>query len=113
MTKLAVAALIATTTVACAPAPASPQQAIIDALGGDASFGVRLARCESTLNPTARNGTHIGLFQLAKRYHETRARRLGFTWSQMTQSTPNAVVAHDLFREQGRTPWLASRQCWS
>lgn len=31
--------------------------------------------------------------------YEARARRLGFTWEQMYQARPNAVVAHDLWLE--------------
>lgn len=61
---------------------------------------------ESTGNPTARNGVHVGLFQLSGTYHRARAQRLGFTWEQVsTQAYPNARVAADLVLEQGWRPW--------
>lgn len=66
---------------------------------------IQVARCESSLNPRARNGDHYGLFQLRRYWHERRARRLGYSWAQMTEVLPNIRVAHDLFTEQGWTPW--------
>jgi hypothetical protein len=40
--------------------------------------------------------------------HRARAARLGFTWSQMREAWPNAVVAYNLWREQGWRPWAAT-----
>lgn len=77
-----------------------------------AEQAVHVAGCESTgdetgehLDPAAINGDHSGLFQLARRYHEDRARRLGFTWDQMLQPGPNIAVAADLFAEHQWGPW--------
>lgn len=77
-----------------------------------AEEAVRVAGCESTgdasgqrLNPAAMNGAHYGLFQVSRTYHDARVRRLGFTWEQMTEAGPNAVVAADLYGEQRWGPW--------
>lgn len=73
-----------------------------------AEQAVRVAGCETgrTYNPTVVNSSgHTGLFQLSPRYHSGRAARLGFTWAQMREALPNALVAADLFGEQGWRPW--------
>jgi hypothetical protein len=78
------------------------------------SWALAVAKCESGLNPRARNGSHAGLFQLARRYHEPKAAALGLTWAQVaTQAKANTEVALVLYRQQGTTPWNASRSCWS
>ncbi len=79
--------------------------AIRAAFGSAGDKAVAVARCESRLIPTARNGVHAGLFQLSRRWHEGRARRLGFTWAQMYEAGPNIAVALDLYREAGFQPW--------
>lgn len=73
----------------------------------DARKAVDVADCETggTWNPAAQNGSHRGWFQISKRYHEWRARALGFTWDQMTDGTKNTMVAIHLWREQGWGPW--------
>jgi hypothetical protein len=70
-----------------------------------AEQAVRVARCESTLNPQATNGHHAGLFQVAEPYHRARITRLGFTWAQMLEPAPNTAVAADLYAESGWQPW--------
>jgi hypothetical protein len=73
-----------------------------------AEQAVRIAGCETggTYNPAVVNSSgHTGLFQLAPRYHTARAQRLGFTWDQMREARPNALVAADLYAEQGWRPW--------
>lgn len=88
-------------------APGDVEAAIQQAFGADAPAAMRVARCESGLNPGAvsKSGTYVGLFQLSGRYHQPRAQRMGFTWAQMTEALPNAQVAADLFHEQGWRPW--------
>lgn len=66
---------------------------------------LRVFWCESRLIPTAWNGQHVGVAQLARRWQEARANRLGFTWEQMTMARPNLLVAADLYAEQGWGPW--------
>lgn len=73
-----------------------------------AEQAVRVSSCETggTFDPTVVNSSgHTGLFQLAPRYHTARAARLGFSWPQMREARPNALVAADLFAEQHWGPW--------
>lgn len=80
--------------------PADVVATIHAVFGAAGDAAVRVARCESGLRADNRgNPTHAGLFQLARRWHEGRARRLGFTWEQMYEARPNAVVAHNLWLE--------------
>lgn len=91
-------------------------QCIIRSIWPDATEGwaLAVARCESSLNPRAKNGSHAGLFQLARRYHEPKAEALGLTWDEVaTEARPNTEVALHLYREQGAAPWAASKRCWS
>ncbi len=88
---------------------------ILDVFG--AKWGpsaVRVAACESAgdtappwrLDIQAVNGSHAGLFQISRRWHEGRARRLRFAWNDLFTARPNARVARDLFDEQGWGPWV-------
>lgn len=62
--------------------------------------------CESRHVATARNGVHVGPFQLSGTYHRERAARMGFTWEQVaTEARANIAVAADLYAEQGWGPW--------
>lgn len=95
--------------------PAAPSSPVVDMIrAGFARFGpdvaeqaVHVAGCETghTYDPHATNGAHAGLFQLSRTYHEERARRLGYTWSQMFEPGPNIAVAADLYAESGWGPW--------
>lgn len=85
-------------------------RSVFGRFGADiAEQAVRVAQCESHLNPRATNGSHVGLFQISGRYHQGRVARLGFTWSQMYEAGPNTTVAADLFGEQGWRPWACAR----
>lgn len=66
---------------------------------------LRVAQCESGFVPTARNGVHVGIFQLSGTYHRARAARLGFDWSRMVEAGPNAAVAADIYSESKWGPW--------
>lgn len=68
--------------------------------------------CESKGNPNAQNGQHAGLTQLAKQYHEGRANKLGYAWSDMHDGSANLHVASDLYNESGLSPWYPSKYCW-
>lgn len=65
---------------------------------------VRVATCESGLDPANVNGQYRGLFQLGN-YHKQRAADMGYTWNQMFEAMPNIKVAYNLFLEQGWGPW--------
>jgi hypothetical protein len=64
-----------------------------------------VARCESTNNPQARNGTQWGLLQIDIPSHRGRIERLGFRPEDMLEPIPNLIVAQDIWREQGAAPW--------
>lgn len=98
------------------PPPPLPDGAIPQLIwlhfGDHGAHAIRVAVCESSLDQTAKNGVHIGLFQLSGTYHKPRAARLGFEWHRMYEAEPNIIVAADLWREQGWVPWEDSRHCW-
>lgn len=116
------------TTSTTAPPPTTPRARtaprpvgeIADIIRrGFARFGpavaeeaVRVAGCESTGDPSGQrldehavNGQHLGVLQLSRKYHEARARRLGFRWEQMAEAGPNVAVAADLYSESKWSPW--------
>jgi hypothetical protein len=64
-----------------------------------------VARCESTNNPRATNGTQAGLMQIDIPSHRARIERLGFTPADMLEPIPNLIVAESIWREQGPSPW--------
>lgn len=71
---------------------------------------IRVAHCESTLRADAISpgGGNWGLFQI-NRIHRPRVEAMGFTWDQMLQGYENAVVAADIWAEQGWRPWTCAR----
>lgn len=112
-----VIAILLQSTLACEPPPPSAcdSQCAIKLAWPDSVEGwaLEVARCESGFRANARNGSHVGLFQLTGKYHKPRATELGFTWDQVSvEAYANAAVAYDLYAEQGRRPWAASKHCW-
>jgi len=67
---------------------------------------VKVAKCESGLNPKARNKTSSarGLFQIMQSWH-----KIDQKW--LYNPTVNIEIAHQLFQEQGWEPWRASNGC--
>lgn len=106
-----------------APVP-SKENVAVDSDGGDivamirkvwsqdSGIGLRMARCESGLRPSARNGTHLGLFQISSRYHNHRIASVGRSGYSLYDPLTNILVARNLYIEQGSHPWVASRRCW-
>lgn len=73
---------------------------------GDDRKALAVAWCESNWKPTARNGVHVGLFQLSGRYHQGRAAKLGYSWEEVaTQIEPNVKTAWSLRKDSGWGPW--------
>lgn len=65
---------------------------------------LKVAFCESSLNPAATDGGYNeGLFQIAPKYH-TRRLREGET---LFQAEANTRIAYEIYSEQGREPWPA------
>lgn len=71
---------------------------------------IRVAHCESTLRPEAISpgGGNWGLFQI-NRVHAGRVAAMGYEWHEMLMPWQNAVVAADLWAEQGWRPWTCAR----
>lgn len=77
-------------------------QQIHQTFGAAGPTAVRIARCESHLNPKARNGSHLGLFQVSEPLHGWRARGVS-----LFDVATNIRVAHELYAESGWRPWRA------
>lgn len=71
---------------------------------------LRVAWCESTHRPEAISpgGGNWGLFQI-NRVHRGRVAAMGLTWDDMLHPYANAVVAADIWAEQGWRPWSCAR----
>lgn len=73
------------------------------------SQALRVADCESSLNPRAYNpnGGYYGIFQISKRYHQAAFERVtGRSWgSSIYSAYYNAQYARDLYDRQGWSPW--------
>jgi len=107
------------TTVPATPtAPTGSVESTIRAAA--AEFGVsgnllvRIARCESTLNPQAvnRSSGALGLFQHLPRFWSGRAARLGYDYGSWSSPSANARVSAQMIAQGGTSPWNASRSCW-
>jgi len=84
---------------------ASPREAICNVFGSYCSQALAVARCESGLQITARNGQYLGLFQMG-----SSERRL---FGHGTVAVDQAEAAHRYFVASGRdwSPW--SCKPWS
>jgi hypothetical protein len=68
-----------------------------------------IARCESSGNPRASNGTHFGLFQFDLPTWQS----VGGSGNPMDVSPAEQYArAQTLFSQRGTQPWLASMWCW-
>lgn len=90
------------------PESQDPQFIIERVFGKDAGLFKKIASCESSLNPNAKNKTSSarGLLQIMSSVH-----KIDQKW--LKNPMINALVAKQLFDEQGTTPWNASKHCWS
>lgn len=59
---------------------------------------LRVAMCESTMNPNARNGPNIGLFQINYLAHRESAEAL-------LEASYNIQVAYSIYQSQRWSPW--------
>lgn len=100
------------TTVAPAPppAPGSVEATITEVFGAHGPAAIRVARCESGLNPRAvsRGGKNWGLFQI-NTVHRSRVVAMGYQWEDLLDARVNALVARSIFDEQGWRPWGCRR----
>lgn len=71
---------------------------------------VQVARCESGMNYQAISpgGGNWGLFQI-NRVHAAKVNGMGYAWDEMLLPWQNAVVAAQIWSEQGWRPWSCAR----
>lgn len=73
------------------------------------SQAVAVARCESTLNPTAIGGPNYGLFQIARVHTQDFEAFTGLSWSEaILQADANAAYARKLYDGEGWSPWACA-----
>lgn len=92
-------------------APAGSVEAIIQRHFGDAApTAIRVARCESTLNPRAMSpgGGNHGLFQINNVHRGTFESVTGAPWSAVYDAETNTRFAHWLYRQSGWGPWACA-----
>jgi soluble lytic murein transglycosylase-like protein len=98
-----------------APAPApvaaptgggSVEDAIATYFGDVYDKAIRVARCESGLNPAAvsAGGGNWGLFQINK-VHQGLVESMGYSWDQILDPYVNAAVARHIYDGSGWSPW--------
>lgn len=103
--------------VVASPEPQKPltiRQKIRNAFGDNGDLAIKIASCESHLDPNAKNplegSTASGLFQIIKGTWK------GYTdapHSEAFNEDKNIEVAKKLFDKRGTQPWDASKSCWS
>jgi hypothetical protein len=98
------------------PKPKTVEDIIKLEWGTDASIGLKIAFCESTNRPEAKNtnSSATGLFQfINSTWIETRNRmKLDPSLNLRLDPTENAKTAYFLYQLKGTQPWLSSRNCW-
>lgn len=72
---------------------------------------IRIAECESELNPKAHNEEtdDFGILQINKHYHGDEMESLGLDPLDVKD---NLTFGRRLYDESGKSPWSASRHCW-
>ncbi len=94
-----------------APAPIGSIESIIRSaateFGVSGDLMVRIARCESTMNPLAVNPSSgaLGLFQHLPQYWGARAAALGYGYADWSNPTANSRVSAVLMRDGGAGHW--------
>lgn len=91
--------------------PETIEDKIRATFGEHGDLAVKVAFCESGLNPKAKNSTSSarGLFQVMQSWH-----KINEKW--LFNPDINIQVAHGLFKESGNSfspHWDASKHCWS
>jgi len=97
-------------TAVRASQPLTVEEIIREVFGPHAESAIRVARCESGLNPAAisKGGGNWGLFQI-NTAHRSRVARMGFQWEDLLDPAVNSIVAKAIFDEQGWRPWGCRR----
>lgn len=117
VTEIAQSAVIVDTTPQSAPTQATGgniEQIVREAArryGVDENYFVKIARCESGLNPSAinygynENGYPSGLFQHLGGYWPARAAKYGYAGASVFDATANANVTAQMFRDGLQGLW--------
>jgi len=93
-------------------------EALVRSYFEDIPVMVSIARCESTFTHTLADGSVLkgrvdnadtGVMQINLRYHEERAKSLGYDVHDLEG---NLAYARLLYEEKGTQPWNASAPCW-
>jgi hypothetical protein len=90
-----------------AEAEPSIEEKIKEVFGEDGELMIKVARCESNLNPKAKNSTSSarGLFQILSKLHQVKEQ-----W--LYDENVNIAIAKQMFDASGTNPWIASINCW-
>jgi hypothetical protein len=85
----------------------TPQQYIAQVFGPAGDEAVRVAECESGLNPTAVSpgGGNHGLFQINNVHRSTFEQVTGVPWSERYDVGANTRFAKWLYDQEGWSPW--------
>jgi hypothetical protein len=88
--------------------PKNNEEIIRSVFGKDADVALKVAKCESGMNPKARNKTSTarGLFQVMASIHGVREK-----W--LYDPLINTLIAKSLFDASGWNPWNSSASCWN
>jgi len=88
---------------------------IKEAFPEDSERMLRVALCESSLNPNAFNPTNgsndRGIYQISEKYHKDTYTKLGFT--DMSDVEQNIAYSKYLYETNGLKPWVHSKSCWN
>lgn len=110
-----------TTVVRPRPLPTTTLPEYIDEAIGDVEWAirqtfpetpdkaVRVARCESGLDPHATNGQHVGVMQIATTVHAKRIAAMGYMPADLYGVTANLHVARAIYDDAGGWgPWTCA-----
>lgn len=77
------------------------------------NLAIKIARCESWLNPNAKNknSSASGLFQHLRRYRDGRAKKYGRPWASIWDGEAQAEVSIKMLKYEGTRPRLPSYGC--
>ena len=80
----------------------------------DPDLFLRIAKCESNLNPQAKNkiSTASGIFQFLNSTFIKQAEAYGIEWSDKNDPEVQAELAANMIADGGLFHWNASRSCW-
>jgi Transglycosylase SLT domain len=95
---------------AVASAPAGSLESIIQRhFGSAAPTAIRIADCESSMNPNARSATNDhGLFQINIVHRGQFEAVTGAPWSSVYDAELNTIYARHLYAQQGWGPWTCA-----